>query len=469
MTKLRLFTCLGLLGAATLPSACRDGDSSATAGPSSPARGTSAGGSGAQGQGGAAGAGAVAGATTAEGGRGTDDGGGASGSGGTQGDGYAWVHDAQAWREPTVVGPCRPASAILDKLEFPGTEWTECGDGCRSLKPVRGEAAVIGDDYRSGLRVGAHGTELYLSMGIKTDPGFSLLGLFEYDTDLHPLALIKQSASGCIDRFLSRESPHTVTTVVNGAAGSGLQLYIGRIDSTSDAPNWLEPAIVNPAFSGFDYQDGWGAIWDGRTLAAASPGSATQNELYTSNGNLLHPHSNGGRVVFAESRSGSNAIFGWKAGAREPELLAEADSDVVDLAVSSSKVVWVGATGPRTREGSYEAASLRWRALDAASDDDGQQLKLPITRSADKLTTQGKWALLGGCEGDECGVYLVDLMNRTVHRRRPTAVPIWRAFGVVDDRLLITEEDADAPAGFFSRIVEYRIPEFIATAELVQG
>lgn len=242
-------------------------------------------------------------------------------------------------------------------------------------------------------------------------------------------------------------------------------MYVGRIDRTTGAIRWLEPALDNPTFSGFDYERGWGAIWSHRTLGIAVESSARQDEVYTSQGNLMFPRSNGERIVFAEQRAGTDAVYSLTAGASAPDVLVEGTWDVVDLAVSTSHVVWVGASGPRTREGSYETASLRWMPLDAASYDDEHQLELPITRSADKLTTLGNWVLLGGCEGDACGVHLADLTQRTLHRRRPaTSTTTWRPFGIIDDRLLVTEEDADAPPAFFSKILEYRVSDFIAAS-----
>ena len=94
-------------------------------------------------------------------------------------DAYPWVDDPSAWRSPTEAGPCRPASALITKLDFPGSEWTNCGDGCRRLKPIKGPAALIGDNYFSGMRVRQNVATLWLSMGILTEPRLPLLGLFE--------------------------------------------------------------------------------------------------------------------------------------------------------------------------------------------------------------------------------------------------------------------------------------------------
>lgn len=182
MTKLRLLLSCGLFCIAALPSACRDGEGEVKGEPSSTKAGAGAGGSQAKGQAGPMNASAAGGNRTgtegdsgshSNGVGGSDGSAGGSSGGSANGNataGYAWVHDPEAWREPDVVSTCRPSSAILEKLDFPGSEWTSCGAGCRALKPVRGEARVIADDYRSGMRVNADGVELYLSLGIMTDP-----------------------------------------------------------------------------------------------------------------------------------------------------------------------------------------------------------------------------------------------------------------------------------------------------------
>ena len=279
---------------------------------------------------------------------------------------------------------------------------------------------------------------------------------------------MKQTASGCSARFLSRNSPVTVSNVVSDTPDGTLEKHIGRIEIAEDGLiRWLEPHIDQSNLEGFDFDGGWGGIWGNKLLTVATGDSSSeQTELYASSGNIVEPHSNGKRVVFGEWRGDdTGAVLSWSPGSTTVDELAAGPWDVMDLALSETTVVWLAATGSQTWEGAYDSATLRWMDFETQQYDADHALVLPITRARTELATNDGWVSLGGCEGDVCGIYLVNLATKELWRQRPASDHVWTNFGLVDERLFISDSEPGTPPGYFSSLVEYRFEAFTAGAD----
>jgi hypothetical protein len=181
----------------------------------------------------------------------------------------------------------------------------------------------------------------------------------------------------------------------------------------------------------------------------------TDAQLQTIDRGVLATGQGGGvldRIVWSSALSGVDAevIKGYTPAAGAMQLVAQ-DTDDHIVALSDTAVVWIGTTGPKRHEGTYETAQIFWAPwpdpLGPLSTRAGPTL--PATNELTALKTWGDFAATIGCRGtlDTCELLVVRLSTGKVWRipRRPGAVFL-DVMAVSASEVLVDE--IDYPSGY---------------------
>src|SRR5262245_44981958 len=323
------------------------------------ARAGTGGGSGRGGPGGGAGAIGAAGAG--------GQGGGATsaGGGGTSAGGSTWLNDPGVWTAVPGGEACGIAVADLTRPGAPAPRtWSSCGDGCS----VASALTLPSDNEGAGRNASAAATvggEVYVRMETGNPTPYRLIVITRL-SDGKPIAAVKQTAS--FSSCGPVASDHAAFAFPFNLPGGSVSpprtsVLVGLARLTDGAVTW-SPVQTVPAFNleVMSNDLGWAIqLNDGSVRVLMPPTDAMlrileQGFLGTGQGGAVLD-----RMVWSSAHVGVDpeVIMGYTPAAGVQQLVAqETDDHIVTL--SETAVVWIGTTGLRRHEGSYETAQLFW-------------------------------------------------------------------------------------------------------------
>jgi hypothetical protein len=167
---------------------------------------------------------------------------------------------------------------------------------------------------------------------------------------------------------------------------------------------WYSPAWSFPTsgFTTFTFDSGWGIIDHNSTVkAAVTQGSSALTVLFTGTSYQLEPVGRGQMVVWNAwddwSKQTRAHIRSWTQ-TRGTQILVGGvpDYDVVHVALSDTKIVWMGATDVGAVQGNYGSAALYWSPLSTSPSEIQRHTgtgPLPSTHQAtERIVTHGDLA-----------------------------------------------------------------------------
>jgi len=382
---------------------------------------------------------------------GTSAGGGQAGSSGAAGAGGG-VMDTGAWKAVPGGEPCGLAVADVSKLGVPARTWSSCGDGCSiaSALTLPSDAAAA---TRNASAAGTVGGEIYLRMTTGS-PEYVLVVVTRL-SDGKAIAAVKQTASfsSCAP-VASQHAALAFPFILPSGAG----LLVGLARASDGAVTWSPIQSNLPINIQVMSNDlGWAIQLSDGTVRVLMP--PTDAQLRTIDRGVLATGQGGAvldRMVWSTAVSGVDAevIKGYTPAAGVLQLAAQ-DTDDHIVALSDTAVAWIGTTGPRRHEGSYETAQLFWAPwpdpLGPLSTRTGPLL--PATNELSSLKTWGDFAATIGCRNalDTCELLVVKLSTGKLWRipRRPGAVFL-DVMAISPGELLVDE--IDYPSGHVQEV-----------------
>jgi hypothetical protein len=229
-------------------------------------------------------------------------------------------------------------------------------------------------------------------------------------SDDAPVALFRsrtgRQPQGCDDIESAVQAPFlfnwAVIAVPPAPQGPIMTAVTGpSVSSTATwyVPPWPFPSAVPTTFT---IDGGWGIIDGNSTVeVATTPGSSAFTVVYQGMAGQLEPVARGSLLVWnawdAWSKQSRAHIRSWtQAGGTQVLVGGVPDYDIVHVALSDSKIVWMGGAGLGSVQGAYGGAALYWSPL--ATSPAGIQRHtgtgtLPYTQTAtDRVVTSGDLA-----------------------------------------------------------------------------
>jgi hypothetical protein len=144
-------------------------------------------------------------------------------------------------------------------------------------------------------------------------------------------------------------------------------LHVGLGTTDVGAPiSWQLPGLEIPQAGAFelDFDGGWGWIRDGGVVEVATTAGSTQLEtVFSSLAYQLRPVARGQLVAWCDFSDWSPThrarVRSWtKAGGTA--ALVSGPYDIMAVALSDTKMVWLGASGLGAIDGTFETSQLFW-------------------------------------------------------------------------------------------------------------
>jgi hypothetical protein len=399
---------------------------------------------------GAAGTGGPGGGSAGQSGSGGTGQVGSGGAGGTA-TASGWLDDASVWTAVPGGDDCGLFAADVTRPGGPAARgWSACGTGCRESP-----AATLPTDtgvYRYALAAGAVGNSVFLRT-TSGNPAYRLMLVTDLGAGTN-VAAVKQTknfsscapiASGHALRALPFLLPGNVALV-------GVAVLAAR------AVTWSKPQTGLPVITNVFANDaGWAMQFDDGSIRTLMP--ATAASLTTIDRGVA-PTGQGQAVL-------DRMVWSSAEANRDPEVvktftpadgvktIAAQDTDDHAVALSDTKVVWIGTTGPERHQGTYQSAQLSW----AAWPDAGSSVQihagpsLAATNALSSLATWGDFAATIGCGQsiETCQLLVVQLSTNRIWQihRRPTGVFL-DVLAVSSTEIVLTERGY--PTGYNDQV-----------------
>jgi len=390
------------------------------------------------------------------GGAATGAGGSDGATGGTAG-GTGWLTDPGAWDPVATLPACSTFVARHPADIWPGFAYRDCGAGCREAHVVPGDGAGLAVTLGTSAR--SNGDDLLLSLSLQTSgdqPIYALTTLaFGAET---PLALVSERGP-CLAQIGGRGAP----LVYKIAPFQGkLEYRLGWLDLTAPGLSWLD-STVTTTLETFDFGTSWGRM-DARAtmLVADTPLSTEVSSIYGAQGTLFDPSGNGGLLAWTEFLGPGGQVLAWKRG-QDVTVVAEGSWDATRFGFSSDRFAWIGATGARVSEGSFESARLYSckvpSPLAACEIEEGPVL--PLSSATGILAVAGHYVAFNGCSTAQCDVYIVDWNDQSLYLlSRLNADHGVEMIGLSANELFVADSSPDVRGtGDFDLILRYDLTE----------
>jgi hypothetical protein len=371
---------------------------------------------------------------------------------------YAWLFDDAAWKPLSTVPGCDLREADLAKVQYPGHAWTDCGTGCNRTVVMPGSGVLVRGARRYGTGARPHGGDIQVFMtgAVRFPPAVQLAESFGLGTDV-PASLIAVYGDACELAFLGGTSTRMFRTSKSDPDGThwfGLAAL-----SPGDPIIWPVPAFASAAYWIFDFAGGWGAIVGKTSVEMTLDPTTTKLEsVYSSPAYQLDGRAHGDTAIWADW-SGKNALVRVWTPAGGTRVLAQGPWDAANLAISDTRVVWMGATGPLTLQGSYETARLYWsqRKLDPDQIAIQQGPTLPPDVSSVFMATHGRWVALERYSKQGAGAILVaDLDASTIWSIPVENGQVTTVLAISDTEVLLAEGPS-TQYQIFDALVRYEL------------
>jgi hypothetical protein len=360
------------------------------------------------------------------------------------------------WSAVAGGGDCGLYAADVKRPGAPELRaWSACGTGCRESSAP--SLATDSGVYRYALAAGVVGADAYLRV-TSGSPGYRLMLVSELATGKIVAAAKQIKGLSACNAISSERAVRALAFVLPGGA-----VLVGVAAPATQTVTWSPPQTGVPLPTAVFANDaGWGMQFeDGsvRVLMSANATSLTtidRSSLPTGQGQALLD-----RMLWSSAESGRDAevVKGYVAGSAVG-IVAAQDTDNHAIALSDSKAVWVGTTGPQRHQGTYQTAQLYWAAWPNGSANGGVTIHdgpaLPATNALSSVATWGDYAATIGCtQGIEtCELLVVQLSTGKLWRlhRRPTGVFL-DVMAVTPTEILLSERGY--PDGFNDQVLRF--------------
>lgn len=384
---------------------------------------------------------------------------------------YAWLFDDAAWKPLSVVPGCDVREADLGKLKYPGHVWADCGSGCRASEVMPGSGVIFRGAYRYGTggRPYSGDIHVFMTSGVRFPPGVQVAESFRLGTDV-PASVLLVYGDNCKISFSGKSATRLLRVNPYGAGGVGA---VALVPLEPGVPvSWPSPQFKLSAYAFFDFDGGWGAIVGQTSVEVTFDFTSTQlTSVYSSPALQNEPRANGDAVVWEDWGAG-RVVRGWtKAGGSR--VLADGSWEAGQVAISDTRIVWMGVNGPNTISGAYDTARLYWspRALDPDNIVINAGPVLPAKVSMAAMVTHGKWAALEqyGDQGP-AATLVADLETNDVWSI-PVAAGHWPSLIAISDTELLladavtVQQRSASPAQYLDTLVRYELAKLADYAQ----
>jgi hypothetical protein len=372
---------------------------------------------------------------------------GAGGSGGTVasmgGTGGVIVQPPGTWTEMTTDGPCTLEVADVSKLTLLPFTWTSCGTGCQVTPAKLLPDDVYVDASTVSARVVAGDVLIYLTSVVNTAPRRQILATRKL-SDGSVLGAIRNlpptNATLCFPPGYGMSAPHVF------AIGRGGDNIFGYLEPSGQFTFLHVNQMLVAGL--FENDLGWGVAYGDGTVRTAFPEDATM--LTTIDQGQYQADSAVARqqlVIENIAPTGGDAVIrAWEPTVPVRTLVAQQNTDIPTVALSDTKLVWVGSHGPTRHDGLYTDAIMYW------SDWPAGKTSLTITQgptlqtmgAAEWLQTWGDYAAVfsSDASGSKAVIFVVRLSDQHLWTINPRPGMRYGKVAVVTPtEIVLTEVD----------------------------
>lgn len=253
--------------------------------------------------------------------------------------------------------------ATLPSEKVPRRTWKTCGSGCLEAPTILPGLPPVNAVY-TGVTGAERGGEIYYHVAVaslESDSGYGLHELARLSDDA-PLAVVR-TGPDCVN-VTGMFSPTLFATLQRTRPGS--LLSVGRASTTLGAPVvYAAPGfdIESGANQLFDLDHHWGSIRNSTTVdIALDPASTQMTAVYSTPSIAVYPATRDDVVAWADytdwSPSHRAGAAVWTPTGGALRLIQGESGDVVKVAITEDRLVWMEATGLSAASGLYESGQL---------------------------------------------------------------------------------------------------------------
>jgi hypothetical protein len=224
----------------------------------------------------------------------------------------------------------------------------------------------------------------------------------------------------------------------------------------------------SPNSVAFDFDGGWGLTEGWKRISVAPSPTSTTLELLSAPGYyVLGPMARGSLVLWSEWSPPYAKLQGWtRAGGLK--TLVSHDWDVRSIAISDSRIVWLGTRGPESApDVAWDTARLFWSPLATSATEIRIHEGPSFERNIDSVVhTAGDWAAVGYCPSRaSCGATLINLADmRVFHIASPPGEGLWWLMVGLSPRELLFGEKAAVGGSGYSALRRVELASLTASA-----
>lgn len=377
----------------------------------------------------------------------------------------SWLAELDDWQSVATLPNCSVHVARDAAKVSPRHVFTPCGEGCEVASVLPGDTPGLAYTLGTAARASSAGLNVSLSQVLVSEPATSLLTTYMFGEG-HP-NLLMLVRGNCRTQMAGRASPQLL--YVFPPAGEAV-FKVGWLEAAdSQAVQWLGDTTTR-LLSAFDYGSSWGGIEGfAETFVAEAPLSISLTSVHQSQGLVTMAAGDVGLAAWGEWSGAEGRVLGFAPG-KPVTAVATGSWYPALVGVSSTRVAWLGATGPGVADGTYASARVYWcsrtSTLGPCTVTEGPAL--PVRAATGVLAVYDRWLALTACatEGSGCDIYLVDTSAGTAHRfTRVSQDHGVQVIGVSTDQLFAADfAPAERGTPTFGHIVRYDLSKLSSFA-----
>ena len=305
---------------------------------------------------------------------------------------YPWLCDASAWKLTDTAYSCDVYVGDVDKLQWPPFAWESCGTGCRVAPVLQGPNRALVWGRLSHARV-AHGVvEMGLSLQLELSSSLQLAASLNLDAGVTSVVRTKTGTGGCQALL---QGDRTSRLFVISPVGDYDTMQLGVLPiRPEDSAEWLVPPVSDmQSFKGFELDEQWGMeVGNGSIHLGKLAGSSSDTEMIHTSSYITNTTGFQDLVYWTDWKYPYAVLNSWTR-ARGVQTLVQGPWNVIKAIAHEDKLVWVGAHGPNTDSGSYEAVELYWSPFttDPAEIIVHSGPSLPVEYTIQRVVAAGDW------------------------------------------------------------------------------
>lgn len=363
------------------------------------------------------------------------------------------------WAAVSGGEPCGLFAAAAS-VSLPSRAWTSCGVGCTTApaelpgfkSPLRGTttATASSDDFYVRLTMGGEGRRIVQVFRVSDGVTFAAV---EQRSALATCVTAGQAVGAAL-----------VVPFFDAKA----RLFVGRLDvATRTVASWSKwVAVPGPLASTFYATNAFGGSFRDNTVRVVIGDSTTLNTIDTQPAIVPMTAAAGADVFWpALVGAGKYAVRGRRLGvsiATESYVTGADDTVMHVVALSSDRLAWIAARGPRAFEGVYSSAALMWSPLPTKPADVASVTgpAMPAAAGLTDLVVGPDYAASIGYDetGKNSTLIVVRLSTKQVWRIPPrTGNEVVSILAISSSEILVGEKTAGTASDVVHRLVRLRL------------